>query len=98
MAVYFSLGSITAGALAIFLPMIGILMKKRSVWISLSSLSICAVSIIIQLFHVAADAFYGDAESIYDTIHVRCMVSLLLLALVVAMNVIYQCIKRDASR
>lgn len=96
MAVYFSLGSITFGVLAILLPIIGIMIQKRSVWISLSSLSICAVAIIIQLFHIAADALYGDAESIYDTINVRCMVSLLLLALVFALNVLYQCVKRDA--
>lgn len=96
MAVYFSLGSITFGVLAILLPIIGITIKKRSIWISLSSLSICTVSIIIQLFHIAADALYGDAESIYDTINVRCMASLLLLVLVFAMNVIYQCVKRDA--
>ena len=84
------------GVLAILLPIIGITIKKRSIWVSLSSLSICTVSIIIQLLHVAADALYGDAESIYDTINVRCMVSLLLFLFVFVMNVIYQCVKRDA--
>ncbi len=94
MSVLFSLGSITLGLVAILLPIVGIVIKKKTVWLSISSLSICTVSIIIQLFHVAADALYGDAESIYDTINARCIVSLQLFIFVVVLNVIYQVIKR----
>jgi len=90
MFVLFSLGSIILGVVAMLLPIIGIVRKKKTVWLTLSSLSVCTVSIIIQLLHLAADAFYKDSSSIYDTINVRCVVSLQLFVIVVILNVIYQ--------
>lgn len=90
MSVLFSLGSIILGIVAMLLPIIGIVRKKKTVWLTLSSLSVCTVSILIQLLHLAADAFYGDSASIYDTINVRCVVSLQLFVIVVILNVICQ--------
>jgi cytochrome c oxidase subunit 4 len=80
-----SLGSILLGLIAWFLPIISLARRSKN-WIiySMSSISACAMSLLLQIFYQTHLANIGDWSAISDTLRgVAIMASLLLVTTLV---------------
>ena len=91
--IYLNLGSLLFGLIAWFLPIISLARRnkaKNQNWIiySMLSISVCAISLYMQILYQNHLANIGDWSAISDTTSGLVFVSLLLLATTLVLNII----------
>ena len=80
--------SIVLGLMAILIPIAYLLLKRKSAWPSLFSLSACICSILVQLRSVCLEVRHGDFSSVEDTVDVRLLMSVCLFLTVLVFNIV----------
>jgi len=88
-----NLGSLLLGLIAWLLPIINLVVRnniKSNRWVvfSIASVSACAISLCMQLFYSAYLVRIADWSALRDTANYVAYVSLLLLAVTIALNAI----------
>ena len=99
--IYLNLGSFLLGVIAWFLPIIGLARRNKAKnhnWIiySVSSISACALSLLLQIYYQTHLANIEDWSAISDTLHGVAVISSLLLAITLVLNTILlvKCMKK----
>ena len=100
MTAFFNLGSLALGLGAWALACLAIISKKAfaSYLLSVSSLSVCAVSLLFQILEISHRVDIGDFSAIADTIRSIVFASRVLIVTTVILNTVAVAVKANTNK
>ncbi len=97
MSIFLSLGSIALGLLGILLPILSLKYNKFQSLAPLFSLTCCSLAIWFQLLEIKHRVAISDFAAIEDTINAISSVSIMLIVITLAINLVVGLIPRKKA-